>query len=36
MQRTKAAIPQWVKTLTQLLVDHADDDSLRNQIHHLP
>jgi predicted nuclease of predicted toxin-antitoxin system len=36
MPRTKAAILQWVQTLTQLLVDHADDDSLRNQIHHLP
>jgi predicted nuclease of predicted toxin-antitoxin system len=36
MPRTKAAIPQWVQTLTQLLVDHPDDDSLRNQIHHLP
>lgn len=36
MPRTKVAIPQWVQTLTQLLVDHADEDSLRNQIHHLP
>jgi predicted nuclease of predicted toxin-antitoxin system len=35
MPRTKEAIPQWVQTLTQLLVDHVEEDSLRNQIHHL-
>ena len=36
MPRTKAAIPQWVQTLTQLLVDHTEEDSLRNQTLHLP
>ena len=36
MPRTKAATPQWVQTLTQLLADHADNDGLRNQVHHLP
>jgi predicted nuclease of predicted toxin-antitoxin system len=36
MPRTKAAIPQWVQTLTKLLIDHPDDDSLRNQIYPLP
>jgi predicted nuclease of predicted toxin-antitoxin system len=36
MPRTKAAIPQWVKTLTGLLAEHGGEDSLRNRIHHLP
>jgi predicted nuclease of predicted toxin-antitoxin system len=36
MPRTKAAIPQWVQTLTQLLTEHTDLDSLRNRVHHLP
>lgn len=36
MPRTKTAIPQWVQTLTELLTEHTDVDSLRNQIHHLP
>jgi predicted nuclease of predicted toxin-antitoxin system len=36
MPRTKAAIPQWVRTLADLLVEHGDDDSLHNRIHHLP
>jgi predicted nuclease of predicted toxin-antitoxin system len=36
MPRNKDAIPQWVQTLTKLLADHPDDDSLRNQIHPLP
>jgi predicted nuclease of predicted toxin-antitoxin system len=35
MPRTKDAIPQWVKTLTELLTEHPGDDSLRNRIHHL-
>ena len=33
--RTKAAIPQWVKALSDLLAQHRDDDALRNRIHHL-
>ena len=36
MPRTKDAIPQWVQTLTKLLADNPDDDSLHNQIHYLP
>lgn len=36
MPRTKAAIPQWVRTLTGLLAEHPDEDSLRNRVHHLP
>jgi predicted nuclease of predicted toxin-antitoxin system len=36
MPRNKDAIPQWVQTLTELLADHPEDDSLRNQIHPLP
>jgi predicted nuclease of predicted toxin-antitoxin system len=35
MPRTKDAVPQWVQTLSELLAGHADDDSLRNRIHHL-
>jgi predicted nuclease of predicted toxin-antitoxin system len=35
MPRTKDAIPQWVKTLTELLTEHPDDDSLRSRVHHL-
>jgi hypothetical protein len=35
MPRTKAAIPLWVQTLTGLLADHGDEDSLRNRVHHL-
>ncbi|HEV2998147.1 MAG TPA: DUF5615 family PIN-like protein [Solirubrobacteraceae bacterium] len=36
MPRNKAAIPQWVRALTELLSHHAEEDSLRNRIHHLP
>jgi predicted nuclease of predicted toxin-antitoxin system len=36
MPRTKDAIPQWVQTLTQLLVEHRSEDSLRNRVIHLP
>ncbi len=36
MPRNRDAIPQWVQTLTQLLTDHGDEDSLRNRVHHLP
>jgi hypothetical protein len=36
MPPNKDAVPQWVQALTNLLVDHTDDDSLRNRIHHLP
>jgi predicted nuclease of predicted toxin-antitoxin system len=36
MPRTKDAIPQWVQTLTKLLAQHTDNDSLQNQILHLP
>jgi hypothetical protein len=28
-------IGKWVKTLTELLTEHTDVDSLRNQVHHL-
>ena len=36
MPRSKDALPQWVQALTKLLVEHADDASLRNQTLHLP
>ncbi len=36
MPRTKAAIPHWVQTLTELLTEHTDVGSLRNRVHHLP
>ena len=36
MPRTKDAIPQWVKTLTELLTEHTDVDSLRNHTLDLP
>jgi predicted nuclease of predicted toxin-antitoxin system len=35
MPRSKDAIPQWVQTLTELLTEHTDVDSLRNQTLHL-
>jgi predicted nuclease of predicted toxin-antitoxin system len=36
MPRSKAAIPQWVQALTELLAAHPAEDSLRSRIHHLP
>ena len=36
MPRNKAAIPQWVQTLSKLLAEHTAEGSLRNRIHHLP
>jgi predicted nuclease of predicted toxin-antitoxin system len=36
MPRTKAAIPQWVRTLTGLLAEHHGENSLRNRVLHLP
>jgi predicted nuclease of predicted toxin-antitoxin system len=36
MPRTRDAIPQWVQTLSDVLADHSDEDSLRNRVHHLP
>lgn len=36
MPRSKAAIPQWVKRLADLLADHTDESSLRNRVHQLP
>jgi predicted nuclease of predicted toxin-antitoxin system len=36
MPRNKAAIPLWVKRLTDLLADHPREDSLRNRVHQLP
>jgi predicted nuclease of predicted toxin-antitoxin system len=36
LPRTKDAIPQWVQTLSKLLADHGDEDSLCNRVHHLP
>ena len=35
LPRTKAAIPQWVETLSNLLAEYRDEDALRNRIHHL-
>jgi len=35
MPRTKAAIPQWVESLTNLLVEHVSEDALRNRVHHI-
>jgi hypothetical protein len=36
MPRSKKSIAQWVETLTALIEDHADAESLRNRVHHLP
>jgi predicted nuclease of predicted toxin-antitoxin system len=36
LPRTKAAIPQWTRTLTSLLADHGEEDALRNRVLHLP
>jgi predicted nuclease of predicted toxin-antitoxin system len=36
LPRTKDAIPQWVRTLSELLAHHSDEDSLRSRVHHLP
>ena len=36
MPRTKAAVPKWVQTLSELLAAHTAEDSLRNRIYHLP
>jgi predicted nuclease of predicted toxin-antitoxin system len=36
MPRTKDAIGKWVQVLAELLTEHTDVDSLRNQIHPLP
>lgn len=35
MPRTKAAIPLWVSTLSELLCEYSDDDALRNRIRHV-
>lgn len=35
MPRTRAAIPLWVSTLSELLHEYADLDSLRNRIRHV-
>jgi len=35
LPRTKAAIPQWLQALSNLLAEHRDEDALRNRIHHL-
>lgn len=36
MPRSKRAIGQWVRTLSQLLAEHSHEGSLRNRVHHLP
>jgi predicted nuclease of predicted toxin-antitoxin system len=36
MPRNKAAIPQWVHALAELLARHGQRDSLRNRVHHMP
>ncbi len=35
LPRTKAAIPQWVQALSDLLAEHGDEQALRNRVHHL-
>ncbi len=35
MPRAKDAIPLWVRTLSGLLAEHSEDDSLRNRVRHL-
>jgi predicted nuclease of predicted toxin-antitoxin system len=35
LPRSKAAIPQGVRALTELLTEHAPEDMLRNKVHHL-
>jgi predicted nuclease of predicted toxin-antitoxin system len=36
MPRSKTAILQWVRALTDLLAHHAEEDALRNRVYHLP
>jgi len=36
LPRSRAAIPQWVQVLAELLAEHGDENALRNRIHHLP
>jgi predicted nuclease of predicted toxin-antitoxin system len=36
MPRTKAAVPQWIEVLADLLAAHQGEDALRNRVHHLP
>jgi hypothetical protein len=33
MPRSKAAIPQWVAALAELLAGHREEDALRNRVH---
>lgn len=35
MPRTKAAVPQWVSTLSELFCEYSDDDALCNRIRHV-
>jgi predicted nuclease of predicted toxin-antitoxin system len=35
LPRSKAAIPQWVRALTEVLTDHAPENALRNKVRHL-
>lgn len=35
LPRSKAAIPQWVRALTELLTEHTAENMLRNKVHHL-
>ncbi len=35
MPRTRAAIPHWVSTLSELLSEHSGLDALRNRIWHI-
>jgi predicted nuclease of predicted toxin-antitoxin system len=36
MPRNKASVSLWVRTLSELLKTHPEDDALRNRILHLP
>lgn len=35
LPRSKAAIPQWMRALSELLGENTPEDSLRNKVHHL-
>jgi predicted nuclease of predicted toxin-antitoxin system len=35
LPRSKAAIPQWIRALSDLLGENAPEDSLLNKVHHL-
>jgi predicted nuclease of predicted toxin-antitoxin system len=35
MPRNKATIPSWTQRLIELLVEHGEENAMRNRVHHL-